>query len=1158
MSSPLRYLLFRTLKSTPRVSGMIKHIFSVVFALGLVCTAHAYEMSDSDKDRYLAWIESLKTGEAALAIAEDFVWAAGWGDQEKDAQHDAMTKCRKHSKNPSTCKVVDVGGVSDFISRRKSSFTQVISSEISPEIKEKLTNYTNRLTELYNTARYEEGIPIAQQLLEFGKKQNGLEGESIGLGWLGMFYSALARYEDAARIYRKQLQNEEQTFHPEHRRVAATLVNLASIYVDTGKYDEAEPLLQRALIIQEKAHGKEHRDIATLLNWLANMYSFQGRYQASESAYLRSLAIREKVLGPDHSSVAVSLGNLGILYGYIGRYREALSFFERSLTIGEKSLGSTNPQVATSLSNLAGIYADLGHYSESEQRYKRALLIHEKVTGAEHPNFATTLRNLAYLYSLQYRYDDALVLYQRVLEIRVKALGLEHPDVAIVLNDLGNTKRRLGFHADAEVDYERSLAIYERSLNPKHPRVAHVLNNLANIYAGQGRFQKAISFYDRALAILEESIGREHLTYSNSIKNKADVYFAKGEYPEAMRLYQLGLDIDQNSLGIDHPTVALAQITMGAAYTARGKFLDAIELTRTANNILRDRFTGYAVEETKGIISEQQNARFGFSLHVDLALHPSQDGDRHLLEAEAFEVMQLGRTSSAAGALSRMAARFASSDDEMAQLIRLRQDSLAYYEKLDTRLVETLGQTAESRDSSAISEIRESLTNLEVKLEKLDHTIQEGFPAYAELTSRGPLNLKVTQELLGGGETLLAMTGSYKGKRTHIFVVRSNKSMAYTVDLSVSELEQMVSQLRSGIDPATGRIKAFDVGLAHELYRRLLSPAEPMLAGVDHLLVVPDGPLESLPFHLLVTEDPGEVSLPGLKGSGQRGFTVATDSTQVTTDTDVGYQDIAWLAKKYAITTLPSVASLRALRVFGKRAEATKPFIGFGDPVLGGQGGESKGLQVASFYRGAVADVDEVRQLSSLPETETELRAMAEYLGADESSIYLRERATESQVKSVTLNQSKVVAFSTHGLVSGELKGLAEPALVLTPPEIGTEHDDGLLTASEVAQLKLDADWVILSACNTAAGDKPGATGLSGLAKAFFYAGARALLVSHWPVESNAATALTTNMFQTLKQNPLIGKAEALRQSMMALASNPRTAHPFFWAPFVVVGEGGD
>jgi CHAT domain-containing protein len=155
-------------------------------------------------------------------------------------------------------------------------------------------------------------------------------------------------------------------------------------------------------------------------------------------------------------------------------------------------------------------------------------------------------------------------------------------------------------------------------------------------------------------------------------------------------------------------------------------------------------------------------------------------------------------------------------------------------------------------------------------------------------------------------------------------------------------------------------------------------------------------------------------------------------------------------------------------------------------------------------------------------------------------------------VKSLPLKDSRVIAFSTHGLVSGELD-VVEPALALTPPRQGTEHDDGLLTASEVAQLKLDAEWVILSACNTAAG----AQGLSGLARAFFYAGARALLVSHWPVETTAATALTQGMFGELKANPEIGRAEALRRSMMALAASDNYAHPMFWAPFVVVGEGG-
>jgi CHAT domain-containing protein len=210
-----------------------------------------------------------------------------------------------------------------------------------------------------------------------------------------------------------------------------------------------------------------------------------------------------------------------------------------------------------------------------------------------------------------------------------------------------------------------------------------------------------------------------------------------------------------------------------------------------------------------------------------------------------------------------------------------------------------------------------------------------------------------------------------------------------------------------------------------------------------------------------------------------------------------------------------------------------------------------------------VADVASVRELASLPESFSELRSLANALGSDEEALLVGSAATETRVKHAPLKDYKVLAFATHGLVAREAEdvaGLSEPALVLTPPETGSELDDGLLTASEVAQLKLDANWVILSACNTAAADgTPGAEGLSGLAKAFFYAGTRALLVSHWPVVSDAAVKITTRMLQEVLK-PGVGRAEAHRRAMLALIEDedkPHYAHPLFWAPFVVVGEGG-
>jgi CHAT domain-containing protein len=207
-----------------------------------------------------------------------------------------------------------------------------------------------------------------------------------------------------------------------------------------------------------------------------------------------------------------------------------------------------------------------------------------------------------------------------------------------------------------------------------------------------------------------------------------------------------------------------------------------------------------------------------------------------------------------------------------------------------------------------------------------------------------------------------------------------------------------------------------------------------------------------------------------------------------------------------------------------------------------------------------------IRQ-TPLPETADELCAVARQLGGSENAVLLGNAATERALKERSargeLAEYAILHFATHGVLSGQVLGAAEPGLILTPPQASADpkamdDDDGYLSASEIATLKLNADWVVLSACNTAGPRGDTAEALSGLARAFFYAGTRALLVSHWEVDSEAAVKLTTRAFAEIAAKPSVSRGEALRISMSELLrkGSVADAHPSQWAPFVVVGEG--
>jgi len=258
-----------------------------------------------------------------------------------------------------------------------------------------------------------------------------------------------------------------------------------------------------------------------------------------------------------------------------------------------------------------------------------------------------------------------------------------------------------------------------------------------------------------------------------------------------------------------------------------------------------------------------------------------------------------------------------------------------------------------------------------------------------------------------------------------LWVLRRDGAALHRIEIGAKTLAAEVSALRERLDPDRNPdVAPFPATRAFALYDKILAPARPLLKGAHQIFVVPDGALESLPFGVLVTRAP------------------AADPNSL-----ADHRDLAWFARDHALTVLPSVAALRALRQFADARRAEAPFIGIGNPVLAGQPEAARGVRLTTLFRGGIADVAAVRALSSLPETANELRAVAKAMGADERDLYLAERASEPLLRQAGLDRYRVVEFATHGLMSGDLKGLAEPALVLTPPSEASPDNDGLLTA---------------------------------------------------------------------------------------------------------------
>lgn len=533
---------------------------------------------------------------------------------------------------------------------------------------------------------------------------------------------------------------------------------------------------------------------------------------------------------------------------------------------------------------------------------------------------------------------------------------------------------------------------------------------------------------------------------------------------------------------------------------------------------------------------------------------------------DSFKLADIARNSAVQRAVTSSAARANLPDPQLAQLARKEQDAGNQIQALNKILARLASSPDDKRLQKIIDDMQRDIDKLRQEQLSLRKEILQKFPDYAALIDPQPATPADIQKRLKGDEAVISL---YSGERqTYVWTITKNAVNFRAVSIARNDIQRDVAKILASVDLTSDQTKSFEIQTASDLYAKLLAPDAAQWSGATLVNIIPHGALGQLPFALLLTEP--------IKNAGK------------SASTSVSYRDMPWLINKVAIAQQSSASGFIALSEANPATKERYPFVGFGNPLFlaGAPPGTQRGKQVRSLSITSEPDetlrileraqgndkaldskalqnrpklADAFQYLPALPDTADELKEISDTTGGNPSDLYLGSRATESNVKTSDLSRYKILAFATHGLVPGEISGLDQPALALSNPTLTNEpNSDGFLTLEEVLGLKLNADWVILSACNTASADGQASEAVSGLGRAFFYAGTRSLLVSNWAVETISARLLTTGLFKQQTSNQNLSRAEALRRSMMAVMKDKSTdyGHPAFWAPFSLVGDG--
>lgn len=819
--------------------------------------------------------------------------------------------------------------------------------------------------------------------------------------------------------------------------------------------------------------------------------------------------------GEPSSNVAAAYSNLANAEFEFGNFDKAIDLVRRA-NAEDRRHAKIPVNAAPRFSNLPTYLLQSGRLEEAVEQARITQETLEAILPAGHPFLAINLNTLARILLTLGRPAEAEEVARKAVDIAVARFGQSQQAVSYMamvsqaLTAQGKTREAIELARQAS-------GILTKALGPDAQRTLVAREGEADAVAASGDVRAAIGIQQEVVAARDAKLPPFHRDRITGRDRLATLFFRQGEMAAAASVQREAQQLRGATFPADDIATLTGEARLATIEIRSGDRAGGLRRVETAGQMLDERLARLrATGARRSGLEIEIRAAYGWALDAAVAA-----GD----EALAFRFAQRLLDSSAGRAVRDELARSAAGDPRLGELLRQRQDAAIELEALLDRQLRLAGRGA---DRALIEEVALQRKAAAARLAQSSAILAAEAPQIATSANATPLALDEARAALRRDEAMLVAAAGERGLT--LLAISSDDVAMTTSPATTQEIAGLVARLRTELGGRAAALRAiptraaladdrpvaaFDMEASAKLHALLLPPEiRKVVTAKPRLLIASNASLTTLPFALLA---PRQAEPPPTRPR--------------------------WLIRDHVLVTLPSVQSLASSRP-ARGPRELRGFVAIGAPDLA-PSGTALAFRSADMAR-------RVRDLPSLPATEPELRRVAQALAAPEQAILTGPLATEAAVRGADLTRASVLAFATHGLMAGDLDGLDEPALVMTP----AAPDDGLLTASEIMRLRIAADWVILSACNTAAGGGSDDSGLAGIARAFLYAGGRNLLASHWAVRDDAAAYLSVETVRRYGRGA--DPAAALRKAMLRMIDGKPfegADQPVNWAPFVFVGR---